>query len=79
MLSATLATVLAAAEHGAEPEKSKTAFYIVGGALAVWAVTISAVGITRPEFPDKPGPMRLVIVFSALLVIGAMTAAVATA
>src|SRR4051794_461637 len=78
MLSATLATVLAAAEHGAEPEKSKTAFYVAGGALAVWAVVISFVGITRPEFPEKPGPLRLVVAFTALLVAGAMGAAVAT-
>jgi hypothetical protein len=76
MLHATAASILAAAESG--PAKSKTAFYILGGVLAVWAVVISAVGITQPEFPGKPAQARAVMAFTALLVIAATASAVAT-
>jgi hypothetical protein len=60
-------------------EASKVPFYIVGGALAVWAVVLSAIGLKRPDFPTNAGGMRLVIMVSFLLVAGAMTSAVATA
>jgi hypothetical protein len=36
-------------------------FYVVGPALAVWAVVISVIGFTRPEFPRRIGAQRLVI------------------
>lgn len=69
-----LAPVLAA-----EGEKSKTAFYLAGAVLAVWAVAVSVVGITRPDFPGNPMRTRAVIAVSAVLVLGAMGAAVLTA
>ena len=69
------ALLVAAAEH-AEP--SKTAFYLAGGALAAWAVILSAVGLTRPEFPGSEAASRGVMAISAVLVIGAAAAAVAT-
>jgi len=69
------ALLVAAAEH-AEP--SKTAFYIAGGALAAWAVILSAFGLSRPDFPDSSGAARGVMAISTVLVIGAMIAAVAT-
>jgi hypothetical protein len=69
------ALLVAAAEH-AEP--SKTAFYIVGAALAAWAVFLSAVGLTRPEFPGSEAASRGVMAISAVLVVAAMAAAVAT-
>ena len=70
------ALIVAAAEH-AEP--SKTAFFIAGGALAAWAVILSAFGLTHPDFPESPGAARGVMVISILLVAGAAVAAVATA
>lgn len=36
-------------------------FYVVGPALAVWAVIISVIGFTRPEFPQKVRAQRVVI------------------
>lgn len=70
-----LATVLAAVE---EAEPSKTAFYIVGGCLAVWAVLVGSIGITRPQFADSISASRGVMAISALLVAGALAAAVLT-
>jgi hypothetical protein len=70
-----LATVLAAAE---EAEPSKTAFYIVGGCLAVWAVLVGSIGITRPQFAASIGASRGVIALTALLVAGALAAAILT-
>lgn len=59
-------------------EADKTPFYIVGGALAAWAVVLSAIGLTRPQFPGSTAAARGVMAFSAVLVAGAMVAAVAT-
>ncbi len=63
----------------AEGEKSKTAFYVAGAVLAVWAVAVSVVGITRPDFPQSPMLARAVMGVSALLVLGAVATAVVTA
>jgi hypothetical protein len=62
------------AAEAAEP--SKTPFYIVGGALALWAVVLAAAGLSRPEFPGSEAASRGVMAFSTLLVVGAMAAAV---
>jgi len=69
----TALVILAAAE------KSKTAFYVVGGAFAVWALVVSALGITQPSFPAGRGGRAGVITISAVLMAGAMATAVATA
>jgi len=68
--------LLVLASEGAEP--SKTAFYVAGGALAAWAVILSAIGLSRPEFPGSDGAARGVMAISAILVIAAAAAAVAT-
>lgn len=74
-----LALIMAAAEHAAEEaEPSKTAFYIAGGLLALWAVVLAAIGLSRPEFPGKAGVSRGVMALSGVLVVAAMTAAVLT-
>lgn len=62
----------------AAEESSKTAFYVAGGALAAWAVILSAIGLTRPDFPRSDSASRGVMAFSAVLVIAAMAAAVVT-
>jgi hypothetical protein len=68
-----LSAILAAA---AEP--SKTPFYFVGGVLALWAVALSAVGLTRPEFPFGERGARGVMLLSFVLVVATMATAIAT-
>ena len=58
-------------------EKSKTPFYIAGGALAAWALILSALGISNHDFPGRSGRAG-VIAISLLLVVGAMSTAVLT-
>jgi hypothetical protein len=70
-----LALIAAAAE---EAEPSKTAFYVAGGLLAVWAVVLAAIGLRNPEFPGEARISRGVMALSAVLVVAAMTAAVLT-
>jgi hypothetical protein len=68
-------SVLAAGE--AEP--SKVAFYLCGGALAVWAVVLAGVGLTRPNFPGTATVARGVITLTAVLMVAAMATAIITA
>jgi hypothetical protein len=62
-----------------QAEHSKTLFYVVGGALAAWAVLLSAFGISRPDFPGSAVASRGVMAISAVLVAAAMASAVITA
>lgn len=71
-----LLTILAAAEEHAEP--SKTAFYVAGGLLATWAVAVSAVGLARQDFPGTATVSRAVMAISAVLVVAALAAMLAT-
>lgn len=68
--------MLAAAEA---EEKSKVPFFIAGGALAVWAIVMFAVGMRSPTFPGGQSGQRGVIVVSVVLVLAAMATAVITA
>jgi hypothetical protein len=71
------ALITFAAEEAAEP--TKTAFYIAGGLLTLFAVIISAIGLTRLEtFPSSKGQVRGVCALAAVLVAAAMAAAVIT-
>ena len=73
-----LITVFAAAEADHE-ETSKTLFYVAGAILAVFAVVVSAIGITRREtFPANKGQARGVMALAAILVAFTMAAAVLT-
>jgi hypothetical protein len=74
MLHALL--VLAQAE---EPEPLKTIYYIAGGALALWAVVVSFLGLRSAEFPRNGGAARGVMAISAVLALAAMATAVITA
>jgi hypothetical protein len=69
--------LLVLAAEKAEP--SKTAFYIFGGLLAVWAVVLSGIGMSSATFPATVGAKRGVVALTALLVVGAMATAVITA
>ena len=67
------------AAEAAESEPSKTAFYVAGGAFVAWAIALSAIGLTQPDFPATEGAKRGVIGLSLLLMALAMITAVATA
>jgi hypothetical protein len=45
----------------------------------VWAVVLSAIGLRSPDFPGSEGGARVVMLISFVLMVVAMTAAVATA
>jgi plastocyanin len=60
-------------------EKSRTPFYIAGGLLVVWALVVSlGVGLRIPSFPRTVAAERAVMAVTAVLVVGTLTAAVAT-
>ena len=74
-----LATLIAFATSAAtEEETSKTAFYVLGGVAAAWAMILFAVGMRSSSFPGSAAAQRGVIAISALVVIGAMASAVLT-
>jgi plastocyanin len=54
-----------------------TAFHVVGGLLAVWAVLLAGVGTLNHDFPPK-GLEKVIIAISALLVVGAIGTAIGT-
>jgi uncharacterized cupredoxin-like copper-binding protein len=56
-----------------------TAFHILGGLFAVWALTVAFLGITRREFPGKGGRERLVGAISATLAVAAISSAIIVA
>jgi hypothetical protein len=62
----------------AASESSKVPFYICGGALAVWAVLLAGIGLSRPEFPDNARGQRGVIGISFVLIVVAIGAAILT-
>ncbi len=51
-------------------------FYIAGGALAVWALIVSALGVMREDFPGSAGATRLVGAISIVLVVTAIGLAI---
>jgi hypothetical protein len=62
----------------AAAEPSKTPFYIAGGALALWAVVLAGIGLTRPSFPYNVRGQRGMIGISLVLVVVAMAMAIVT-
>jgi plastocyanin len=60
-------------------EKSKVAFYVAGGLLALWAITLSVgIGLRTPDFPGNARGQRAIIAVSAVLMVAAMSTAVIT-
>ena len=51
-------------------------FYFAGGALAVWALVVSALGVMREDFPSTRGATRLVGAVSIVLVVAAVGTAI---
>jgi hypothetical protein len=79
-LRAVLLALITFAATEAGHETDKTAFYVLGGVLALFAVLVSAVGIRGHEtFPASQGQFRGVIAVALLLVLAAMASAVLTA
>lgn len=66
------ALILAAAEA------SKVPFYLAGGVLALYAVLLAAIGLTRPSFPGGAGGQRAVMALSLILMAVAIAMAVST-
>ena len=62
----------------AAAEPSHLAFYIAGAALAVWAVVLSWVGLTRPSFPYNGRGQAAVIGVSLILAVLAVAMAAVT-
>jgi plastocyanin len=56
-----------------------TAFHVVGVLLALWALVVSGLGVTRPDFPGKGAGQKVVMAISAVLVAGAIGTAIGTA
>lgn len=54
------------------------AFHLLGGLLALWALLVSFLGITRESFPATRAAERLVIAISVVLVVSAIAAAILT-
>jgi len=60
-------------------EKSKVPFYVAGGVLVLWALTVSAgLGLRRSAFPYTLGGERIVITITVVLVLAAVSMAVIT-
>ena len=53
------------------------AFHVIGGLLAVWAIVVTALGLTRHDFPGRSE--RLVAAISIVLVAAAIGSAIVTA
>jgi hypothetical protein len=62
----------------AADEPSKVPFFIIGGALAVYAVILSTLGIQRPSFGATRAGERGVIALTAVLAVAAVAAAILT-
>jgi hypothetical protein len=55
------------------------AFHVLGGTLALWALLVSFLGVTRENFPATKRSERLVALISVTLVILAIGSAIITA
>ena len=75
-----LDAIIIFASEAAEEQANHTAFYIAGGALALWAVIVSFIGIRGHEnWPSSDGTATGIMAVSALLVVAACATAVVTA
>ncbi|MEA2348925.1 MAG: hypothetical protein QOG62_2712 [Thermoleophilaceae bacterium] len=55
------------------------AFHICGVVLACWAIIVTVLGMTRPDFPKTPGAFRGVVAISITLVALAIGSGIFTA
>ena len=54
------------------------AFHVCGGLLAIWAIVLFALGVTRENFPATDGATRLVSAISVALTLLAIGTAIYT-
>lgn len=54
------------------------AFHVLGGLLAIWALVVSFLGVTREGFPGSKRSERLVGAISIVLVLLAISAGIIT-
>ena len=66
---------IAAAE---QEEPSKTLYFVAGGALTIFAIAISAFGLSRPDFPVTALQARAVMAASVVLVLFTIAAVLIT-
>jgi hypothetical protein len=57
---------------------SKVPFYILGGALALWAVVLAGIGLQRPQFPYSDRGAGGVMLISLVMIVLAIGAAILT-
>jgi hypothetical protein len=57
---------------------SRVPFYVLGSVLVVWAIGLSLVGMSRPDFPGTRQQGRLVMLVSVALFAGALGSAILT-
>ncbi len=62
----------------AADEPSKVPFFIIGGALAIYAVILGTIGMQRPDFPSSIRGQRGVIALTAVMAVLAVGAAILT-
>lgn len=53
-----------------------TLYYILGGALALWAVVVAFLGIRFDRFPGGKGGERVLVTVSILLVVATVGSAI---
>jgi hypothetical protein len=76
VIATMLAAAEAGAEHAEEHHKSEAPFFIAGGLWALFAVIVSVIGFTRPEFPSSAGAARGVMMASVVFMLGAASTAI---
>ena len=54
------------------------AFHVCGALLAIWAIVVFALGVTREDFPATAGATRLVSLISIVLTVLAIGSAIYT-
>lgn len=54
------------------------AFHVCGAMLAIWAIVLFVLGVTREDFPGTSGATRLVCLMSVLLTVLAIGSAIYT-
>jgi hypothetical protein len=69
-----LTFLAAAAEH--HEAKDSTAFYVIGGLFALFAVIVGVAGIKKPVWEE--GPARAVLGVGVVLTAATMVAAIVT-
>lgn len=55
------------------------AFHFCGIALAIWALVLTFIGVTREDFPSTDGAARMVAAISIILTVAAIGSGIYTA